>query len=84
MLEGNKEGCAEALGKEDDEGGPLKLGLLEDDERGLCPDAVGEEDDGGGPLKLGLLEGDEEGSVKSLGDANVKLECPTEGAAMGI
>ena len=52
--------------------------------KGGCADAVGEEDDGGGPLKLGLLEGDEEGSVKSLGDANVKLECPTEGAAMGI
>ena len=62
-----KEGCADAVGNQDDEGAPL-----EGEEWGGCRD----QDDASGLLKLGLLEGDKEGWTKSLGDEDGKLEYP--------
>ena len=63
---------AAALGDQDDEGGWLKLGLLEGNGKGLCRHSrqprqcspvdgsdIGPEE--GALLKLGLLKGDEEG-----------------------
>jgi hypothetical protein len=66
---------AEALGDQEDEGGRLKLGLLEGDERGLCRRRR--------TAQLGLLEGDKEGWAESLGNADGELECPVDGSDEG-
>jgi hypothetical protein len=55
-----KGGCADAVGEEDDGGGPLKLGLPEGDEEGWA-ESLGEAD---GKLEC-LAEGSDDGHLRS-------------------